>query len=133
MRTRGYRNNNPGNIRRNADRFQGEIYPSRDLSFKQFETMIYGYRAIMCTLRTYQRKYHLFTIRGMIRRWAPPQENNVTKYIYTVAHRMGIKADQRINVMERETMLPLVAAISYVENGCEPDERLIQDAWNLFN
>lgn len=43
---RGLRNNNPGNIRRNSDVFQGEIRPSKDKSFKQFETMPYGYRAI---------------------------------------------------------------------------------------
>ena len=39
---RGLRNNNPGNIRRNSDVFQGEVNPSRDQQFKQFKTMAYG-------------------------------------------------------------------------------------------
>lgn len=45
MTARGLRNNNPGNIRINDDLFQGEVRPSKDKSFKQFETMAYGYRA----------------------------------------------------------------------------------------
>ena len=39
---RGLRNCNPGNIRINSDLFQGEIRPSKDKSFKQFETMAYA-------------------------------------------------------------------------------------------
>ena len=37
--TRGYRNNNPLNIRHDRDRCQGEVVPSQDGAFKQFETM----------------------------------------------------------------------------------------------
>lgn len=33
---RGYLNNNPGNIEKNNDKFQGEVLPSRDKRFKQF-------------------------------------------------------------------------------------------------
>ena len=33
---RGLRNNNPLNIRRNSDVFQGEVNPGRDKEFKQF-------------------------------------------------------------------------------------------------
>ena len=36
---RGLRNCNPGNIRKSADVFQGEIVPSGDSDFKQFRTM----------------------------------------------------------------------------------------------
>ena len=64
--TRGLRNNNPGNIRINGDLFQGEVRPSKDKSFKQFETMAYGYRAMFVILRNYIRNYKLDTIRKMI-------------------------------------------------------------------
>lgn len=43
---RGLRNNNPGNIRRNSNVFQGEKIPSSDRQFKQFKTLAYGYRAV---------------------------------------------------------------------------------------
>lgn len=63
---RGLRNNNPGNIRINSDLFQGEVRPSKDKSFKQFETMAYGYRAVFRILSNYYRNYKLDTIRKMI-------------------------------------------------------------------
>lgn len=62
---RGYRNNNPGNIRINGDLFQGEIRPSKDKSFKQFETMAYGYRSVFRILSNYRKNYGLDTIRKM--------------------------------------------------------------------
>ena len=65
---RGLRNNNPGNIRRNSDVFQGEINPSRDKEFKQFKNMAYGYRAMYKILSNYYNKYQLNTIRKMISR-----------------------------------------------------------------
>ena len=43
---RGLRNNNPGNIRRNSDVFQGEK-TSSDKEFKQFKSMAYEYRTII--------------------------------------------------------------------------------------
>ena len=76
---RGLRNNNPGNIRINDDLFQGEVRPSRDKSFKLFETMAYGYRAIFKILRNYLCIYKLDTIRKMVGRSAPPGDNNHTE------------------------------------------------------
>ena len=55
---RGLRNNNPGNIRRNSDAFQGEK-TSSDREFKQFKLMAYGYRAIFKILSNYYRNYKL--------------------------------------------------------------------------
>ena len=48
---RGLRNNNPGNIRKNSDVFQGEK-TSSDKEFKQFKSMAYGYRAIFISCLT---------------------------------------------------------------------------------
>ena len=50
---RGIRNNNPLNIRRNGDHFQGEVVPGSDREFKQFTSMAYGYRAAFVILGTY--------------------------------------------------------------------------------
>ena len=73
---RGLDNRNPGNIRRSKVRYRGEVRPSRDPDFKQFETLAWGYRAIFVLLDTYRIRYGLDTIRGMISRWAPPSENH---------------------------------------------------------
>ena len=48
--------------------------------------MAYGYRAIFKILFNYYRNYKLDTIRKMITRWAPPEDNNHTEaYIKTVS------------------------------------------------
>ena len=83
--SRGLRNNNPGNIRRSKVKYQGEVSPSRDPEFKEFETMAYGYRAMFVLLDTYRSRYGLTTIRQMLNRYAPPKENFTEGYVRFVA------------------------------------------------
>ena len=45
MLPRGIRNNNPLNIRRSKDQWQGLRAQQTDASFCQFETLEYGWRA----------------------------------------------------------------------------------------
>ena len=129
---RGLRNNNPGNIRINNDLFQGEIRPSKDKSFKQFDSMAHGYRAIFKILRSYCKNYHLNTIRKMITRWAPPKENHTEKYIKVVSDYAGIPADDPINVNNREQMIRIVAGMSRMENGRDADMSDVIAVWNLL-
>lgn len=129
---RGLRNNNPGNIRRNSDVFQGEKNPSSDKEFKQFKTMAYGYRAVFCILRTYHRNYHLKTIRQLIGRWAPENENNTLAYVSLVSSYSGIPADDPIDIQSKEQMIRIVAAMSRVENGREAVMSDVMAGWNLL-
>lgn len=117
MLPRGLRNNNPGNIRINNDLFEGEIRPSKDKAFKQFETMRYGYRAMFKILRNYINNYKLDTIRKMISRWAPSNENKTEAYIKAVSYYAGITPDDPISADNREAMIRIVAGMSQVENG----------------
>src|SRR3546814_2962731 len=48
----------------------------REHRFCVFKTPEHGFRALVRVLLTYQRKYRLRTVAGMIDRWAPPVENN---------------------------------------------------------
>lgn len=131
--SRGLRNNNPGNIRQNSDNFLGEIKPSTDPAFKQFESIEYGYRAIFVTLNTYQKKYGLSTIRAMISRWAPPKDNNDTEaYIRAVSSESGVPENSRITSTNKDVMIPIVAAISRVENGVAANITEVQRGWDLF-
>ena len=129
---RGYRNNNPGNIRINGDLFQGEIRPSKDKSFKQFETMAYGYRAIFRILRNYYNNYNLDTIRKMIGRWAPENENDTEAYVKAVSGYAGIPADDPININDREQMIRIVSGMSKGGNGREADMSDVIAGWNLL-
>lgn len=128
---RGLRNNNPGNIRRNSDMFQGEVNPSRDKEFKQFKTMPYGYRAMFKILSNYYRKYSLTTIRKMIGRWAPKNENNTDAYVSLVSSYSGIGPDDLIS-FDSEQMIRIVAGMSRVENGREAVMSDVISGWNLL-
>lgn len=130
--SRGLRNCNPGNIRQSRSRFQGEVRPSRDSAFKQFESMAYGYRAMFVLLDTYRTRYGLSTIREMISRWAPPTENFTEGYIRFVAQRTGIRPDETLDSRSPRDMIPIVAAMSEIENGAKAVMSDVEEGWRLF-
>lgn len=129
---RGLDNCNPGNIRRSAVRYRGEVQPSRDPAFKQFETMAWGYRAIFVLLDTYRTRHGLDTVAGMIARWAPPSENRTDSYIRAVCRRTGLRPDEPVDTRDRRTMVPVAAAISRVENGVDASMADVERGWELF-
>lgn len=132
MESRGLRNNNPGNIRKNTIRYDGEIVPSQDDSFKQFADMAYGYRAMFVILYTYQKKYGLTNIEQFVMRYAPPSENNSSHYIKNVSKWSGHNQRAPLNVLTKSDMMPLVAAMSRMENGVEADSVALLQGWQLF-
>ena len=117
---RGIRNNNPGNIRRNGDPWQGLAERQGDVEFFTFKSPIYGIRALARTLIAYQDKHGLRTIRQIISRWAPPNENNTNAYIRAVATDTGQDADQILDMHRFDHLLPLTKAIIRHENGQQP-------------
>lgn len=114
--TRGERNNNPGNIRNNDIKFQGEA-EGNDPDFKTFETSFFGIRAIAKILLVYFHSYGLNTVEGIISRWAPGNENDTGAYIADVAARCNINPTDIIDCEEDKTMDNLVTAIIFHENG----------------
>lgn len=129
---RGLRNNNPGNIRLNGITYEGEIVPSKDKSFKQFKSMEYGYRAMFVVLHTYARKYGINTIEGMISRYAPASENHTQKYIDAVSEWSGVPGTSHITTTNADVMIPIVAAMSRVENGEAADKSEVEAGWKMF-
>ncbi|MBR3703657.1 MAG: structural protein P5 [Alistipes sp.] len=115
--SRGIDNCNPGNIRLSKVFYRGEVQPSQDAAFKQFSSMEWGYRAMFVLLDTYARRYGLNTIRGMISRYAPPSENNTEAYIAAICEWTGIAADEVLDTRSRQDMVPIVVAMSRIENG----------------
>lgn len=130
--SRGLRNNNPGNIRHDGTRWQGERVPSTNPSFKQFTSMAYGYRAMLKLLSNYARLHGCRTIRTMVSRWAPPSENNTAAYIATVSRLTGIAPDQTIDIASRDQMCSLAAAMSRVENGKAAVMKDVEAGYNLL-
>ena len=130
--SRGLRNNNPGNIRRSRVCYKGEVRPSRDPDFKEFSTMAYGYRAVFVLLDTYRSRYGLTTIRQMLNRYAPPTENFTEGYVRFVADYSGVMPDEVVDTRSEKDMIPIVAAMSKIENGVAANIEDVERGWELF-
>lgn len=128
---RGISNCNPGNIRISKVKYMGEVTPSKDKAFKQFSTMAWGYRAMFVLLHTYSKNGYK-TIRQMINRYAPPIENHTENYIKFVAERAKIFADVEIDTTDPAEMIPIVSAMSQMENGVVAVVEQVQQGWKLF-
>lgn len=118
--SRGIRNNNPGNIRKSKDPWQGLAEKQTDKEFLTFQSPIYGIRALARILISYQDKYMLNTIEKIVSRWAPPVENDTKAYINAVAQQAGFAASEKLNLHSFDHLLPLVKAIITHENGQQP-------------
>ena len=131
--SRGLKNRNPGNIRISKTIYVGEVVPSQDKAFKQFEDMAHGYRAMFVLLHTYQKKYGINTIRGIINRYAPPEDNNKTEnYIKMVSKESCIAPDTKCTFTFKELIFPIVCAMSKVENGIPAVQSEVEEGWKLF-
>lgn len=129
---RGLRNCNPGNIRQSKTRYLGEVQPSRDSAFKEFQSIDYGYRAMFVLLDHYHKACGLKSIRQIISRYAPPSENNTQAYINQVAAACFRSADEQIDIANREEMVLIVSAMSRIENGVAANVEDVLRGWNLY-
>lgn len=113
--TRGERNNNPGNIRHvQGVTWRGQSVDQPDDAFVTFDDPVYGIRAIVRIMRSYERQ-GLNTIAEAIDRWAPPNENNSDAYVTDVCTRIGCEPDDHVDF--NAVMAQLVKAIIHHENG----------------
>ena len=122
MIARGIRNNNPLNVRKSKDQWQGLRVVQTDSQFCQFETMEYGWRAAFVLLtRTYYHKYRLYTIRGIVAKWAPANENNTEAYIRNVSRLTGIGPDEPLGIPSEKPArwIAVGAAMGIQECGTE--------------
>lgn len=129
---RGLRNNNPGNLRRSNDKWQGLRREQTDPQFFQFDTMAYGYRALLKTLQNYRKLHALLTIEEMIARWAPENENHTAQYVRAVCQDLQVPATYVPDVDDRDTLCALAAAISRVENGLPAVMEDVRAGWELL-
>lgn len=116
---RGVRNNNPGNIVLSDIPWLGKV-AGGDSRFETFESPEAGLRALSLNLLNYARKYDLSTVSDIINRWAPTNENDTGSYIKSVAQRLGIDPNQRLNLEDPGLLAKLSEAIVSHENGLNP-------------
>ena len=137
---RGYRNNNPLNIRFTEAKWQGKVCASQNTdkgrAFEQFKDMYYGWRAALIVLRTYSVKYDRHSIREIITRWAPEGDGNDPEgYIRRVGELTGLDVNYPLDFTYRPHVLPLLRAMATVENGVAPTEDMKEamlEAWQNY-
>lgn len=131
--SRGYLNNNPGNIDRSAEVWQGEIRDAADSRLTDFQrrelqtgrfcvflSAQLGIRALAKNLFAYRDRLGRKTVRQVITTWAPPTENDTGAYVNAVARRVGVSPDTEIDVRDYKTMHGLVSGIIVHECGGMP-------------
>ena len=126
-KTRGFLNNNPGNMDRGSQPWNGEI---RDVAqctndiqrgelthgrFCVFESPVLGIRAMAKNLLAYHDRLGCRTVRDYINRWAPPNENNTEAYVSNVAGRIGVSPDEPVDIKNPEVMAAIIDGIIRVE------------------
>ena len=126
---RGIRNNNPGNIR-HGQNWQGLNPEGRNIdpAFCVFKEPKYGIRALAKVLINYKKIHGLNTVRQIITRYAPPNENLTNAYIKTVAEQIGVYPDTIIDIEVCGVLTVFIKAVIRMENGIQPysDETIQQ-------
>lgn len=132
---RGYRNKNPGNIDFSERKgWLGQVgretLPDGSKGrFASFETHEYGIRALTRLLIAYNEKHDLNTVSGIINRWAPPSDGNITSgYVAFVARLVGVRPDDPVDVTRYAIARPMVEAIIRKELGGFPYDTATIDA-----
>ena len=116
-----------------GNNWKGEVSQPTDHAFEQFTEMKWGVRAAFIVLRNYIVRHKCNTIRKIIRRWAPANENNTLAYIATVSQRANLKPDEVISFDNTCQMIALLLAMCYVENGQEISLDDVVEGWLLAN
>ena len=114
--TRGFRNNNPGNLRYIAgDPWRGQT--GNDGGYGVYDSLSDGVRASgKQLLKDYANG--LVTLAQAIRTWAPPSENNTPAYIAEVANVTGLDPNADADVPTNYAAI--LDAIFIQENGSNP-------------
>ena len=124
--SRGIRNNNPLNIRRNpANQWQGLRPVQADKLFCQFKAMKWGLRAAIKLLDNYIRR-GAQTPRQIIIRWAPPSENDTASYVRKACQRAGLDPD--FPVLFWADLRKLIKAMAWIESRFQPSDELLDEA-----
>lgn len=124
---RGIRNKNPFNICK-GPKYEGLREIQLDGRFCQFDEMKYGCRAMWKLLVSYRLRFigekKAFSIRNIIWRFAPPNENDTDFYAKRVARIASINIDDTLPDPEKSErpFLDILVAMASIENGWDVEK-----------
>lgn len=117
---RGVRYNNPLNIREgqnDPNHWQGEHLLDLDEGYEEFTAPKWGFRAAARILRNYQRFYGYNSLRELITRFAPKNENDTDNYISFVSKRLDVSPDAPLPLSDDQFMSRMLHTMSIMEVG----------------
>lgn len=120
---RAARNRNPGNIE-TGEPWRG-LAGIKDMTADQrgehrfcvFIAPEWGFRALAIIIRNYRDRYGLLSVRDIISRYAPSNENDTAAYVKHVCDAMGVEPDKALDLDDALTLEDLCRAIAVHESG----------------
>lgn len=136
MTPRGFRNNNPLNIRHSSVKWAGMCPEQTDPNFVQFIDLYHGIRAAFVNLRTHikqdSRILRRTTVRSEIERWAPASENNVAAYVSFVCEPFyGLKPEEVLVFSNKNQMCRLLYRMAWFECGSDIPFNIFERAYEM--
>lgn len=131
-KTRAERNFNPGNLNY-AGQSGASLEAGSNARFAKFNSEEEGIAALVRQLRLYQQR-GIDTIGEIVKKYAPPSENDTQAYVANMARWTGLSADEKLNFNDTETVRRMVEGISRKEGRYTPlTEGQIMSGINLAN
>lgn len=125
--------NNPLKLPRTRQIWQGLAPLQDDPYYYQFCHIVYGYRAAFIVLRSLIWSRRLTTIARVLTYWMPDADGADSElYTARVCTLTGFSPDDRLDPTDANHMIPLVSAISRIENGKPARPLEVIAAWRLY-
>lgn len=112
---RGERNNNPLNLESNNIQWDGLV--GHDGPYCVFDTAQSGLNAGARDLYVKWSKDNLRTVAQIVRKFAPPEDNDTNAYIYSVCKRLGVSGGDKLNLDDDAVFHNLLDAMVNQEEG----------------
>lgn len=103
--------NNPGHLIKTSIKWKGEVECERPTRFECFSSPYWGLRAMMKNLQTYRDRYKHTTIQQIIRRWAPPNENDTTLLTRNACTWLAHDCSMPFDLHNRHNFIDMVKSI----------------------
>ena len=137
--SRGFRNNNPGNIRYITNAiglppapFVGEVRPP-DGTYRRFVNMPFGYRALFMLLESAYFGEGFNTLASIFNKYAPASDSNDPAGYAQVAKRyLGVDSVDLELDPTKDVLMGLARAITKEENGVEASDSVLENGYQLF-
>ena len=117
-KTRAERNFNPGNLNF-AGQAGATLEPGANGRFARFSSEEEGIAALVRQLRLYQQR-GIDTLEEIVKKYAPPSENNTQAYIASMARWTGLSAGEKLDMNDPDTVRKLIQGISRKEGRYTP-------------